>query len=116
MGHAYPELNEKVVEEMLKKCGKYLIQFNAENIEFDYTLLVAKYCKNIQSINFWKTSLEGIEELPKNCKNIKELNIFYVKLGFASNESLESAIGNLISNNKNFRSLVLGQFHAYSDG
>ena len=68
--HSYPDLNEDVVQEVLKRCGQYLLEFNLTLDDrlynntynrFDYTLLVANYCKNIQSINVFKSSCEGIK-------------------------------------------------------
>ena len=75
--HRYPGINEYVVEEVLKRCGKYLKEFNAQGINFDFTSLVSKYCKNIESISCEETSLQGIEELSKMCNNIYEFSTYY---------------------------------------
>ena len=70
-GHVYPYINNDVIEKILKRCGKYLLEFDQKEYCYDCLLLVANHCKNIQSINCYQISLEGIEELSQNCSNIK---------------------------------------------
>ena len=111
--HAYPKINQELVEEILKRCGKYLLEFilrydgmsyTFTYTEFDYMLLMANSCKNIQSINLFKSTCEGIKELSENCCKIQELKLFVIHFG--NRKKLIIALGNLVSNNRNFRSLI----------
>ena len=62
------ELNEYIVEEVLKRCGKYLKEisstyFDNDEIGYDCSFMIAKYCKNLKSIDCYKASAKGIQEL-----------------------------------------------------
>ena len=58
--HAYKDITSAAFEKILEKCGKKLVEIDALYIEFDVSPLIAKHCKNIQSINCFKVSVEGV--------------------------------------------------------
>ena len=108
--HEYKKMNGDALENLLKKCGKYLKEINAPH-KFDFfrdffnASIAAKYCKNIQSISFYSASVDEIEELAENCTNIKVLSIKRM-YDFKSDE-YKKYLGELLSKNRNLRSLEL---------
>ena len=116
INHQFPEINDHVIESILKRCGRYLIDidfvkcnyehFQCEKIDYPGLLtLVAKYCPNVKSINYRNVSIEGLEELLEHCKNIKELRI----LGNLNFE-FDKVLGNLFLNSNRLRVLELSSF------
>ena len=82
--HEYPNINDHVLEEILKRCGKYIIKIDSKldttkkwkkTIEATLNLLLFdKYCPNIQSITCKNSKGVGIYCF----KNIKEFNVGYI--------------------------------------
>ena len=104
--HRYKEINKDVVESILKRCGKYLLEIDILIRNIDGLLLVAKYCKNIQTIDCRNSSVRGINEISENCKNISKMRI----CGIDENEEFEDALGNLILKNRKLRVFELGSY------
>ena len=48
--HQYPSIDKYMVKEIFLRCGKYLRKIDFDCIDFKCMSLVAKHCKNIQSI------------------------------------------------------------------
>ena len=74
----YPEINSDVIEKILKNCGRYLkkIDITSNNLIHGCQLSkVAKYCPKIQSIICTTASVDGIQKVAANCKNISVLQI-----------------------------------------
>ena len=104
--HAYKKISEHVVEQILKLCGRYLQDIDASKMDsVDMSYLIGIYCKNIRSVKLLNASIEGIEEMAKNCKNIFKLVIR--NCPEYKSEKFEEALGNLFSSNRNFRHLEL---------
>ena len=97
--HEYPKVSKHVIEEVLKRCGRYLIKINVDQLEFDCMYLVAEYCKNIQYIICDRVALEELKQISLYCKNLLELRIqLYIELHEL--EKIEKALAELFSNNR----------------
>ena len=71
--HEVKEINEEVVEKILKRCGRYLEEIN--DFKSCTTFLISKYCKNVQTIKLSNFSKKLIKELARNCTNISNFKI-----------------------------------------
>ena len=111
--HEIKEINEDMVEQILKRCGKSLKKIDVSAIYIDVSYLIGKYCKNIQSINCFYVSNKGIKKIAKNCTKISELAIH--KFEDRENKKLHEALGTLFANNRNLKSLKLDKYHEISD-
>ena len=99
--HQYQPINDYVLREILKRCGKYLEKIDFTLINIDCKLnLVARYCPTIQSIKSKRVSLPGIRSISKCCQSISEL-ILNADLSKKFKEEFE----NLFSNSTKFRVL-----------
>ena len=104
--HQYSKIDDHVVEEILKRCGRYLKKVNVRfnHIKFDRICLVAKYCKNIQSITCKGISVEELRKLSNNCNNIAELRLFFLS---GKVEDIEESLAELFSKNRKLRVLQI---------
>ena len=101
--HQYPEINEYILEEILKRCGKYLTSIDYSSLDNNCHLaLVAKYCPSIQSITGSNASKDGLEKLSQNIQSLSEFTI-----NNDLDKDCEDTIARLFSRNKNLRILNL---------
>ena len=108
--HEYPKILKPAVEKLLKRCGRYLEKLTiALSFSFDYESLVAKFCKNIQSLTLGKVSVMGLEKLAATCENITDLWICSYS-NDPLNPLIDEAIGNFFSNNKNLKVLKIDDY------
>ena len=116
--HQFPEINEYVIESILKRCGRYLSNIDLVSNSLNHLIdnkkiypcwltIVAKYCPNVKSIKCGNVSVKGIEELAEHCKYLTELSISG-NLNIEFNEALQK----LFSNNNNLRVLDFASFRA----
>ena len=113
--HTYKDITENVLEQVLKRCGRFLQEFRSRRTKFDASLLIAEYCKNIQSIKIPVMSIARMEKLGKNCTKISELDFDVYK---QCNQKFDEALGNLFLNNNKLRSFNLSidsQYELSSD-
>ena len=102
----YPEINNYLLEAILKKCGKYLKKINVELIKNRCPLsLIAEYCPNIKSIKCNKISVTGLEKLSASCKNISEISI-----QSAMSHEFDEVLGSLFSSNKKLQIIDIPKF------
>ena len=73
--HKYAKINYFNLQEILKKCGKYLTKVDLSFYKKCLLSLVAEYCPNIKSIKCCKPTITGIRKLTENCRNIVEISI-----------------------------------------
>ena len=106
--HKCSEITPHVVEEILKRCGRYLEKINFPFSRLDYTGFVAQYCKNIQSITCYNISVEGLNELSNNCRNIHEFRIRGFRNGTLPQREL--ALTKLFLSNRKLRALKIDDF------
>ena len=104
----YPTMNNLMLEEILKRCGRYLKKIDVNKINDDCGLsIIAEYCPNIQSINFHEVSVKGLKKLSENCKKIFEI----INNGFLIySDEINDEIENLISTNKKLKILNFKRF------
>ena len=98
--NVYPQINISLIKRILKRCGKYLKKISIKSLEYNVACLITKYCRNIQSITCDKVSVEGLQELSINCKNISEL---YITDKMEQTDKADKVLAELFSNNKKFR-------------
>ena len=97
-----PKVNDYMLEEILKRCGKYLT-----NAYFEYHFklsLIVNYCPNIQSILCVGASKENLEILSRNAQN---LSTFSFRQNPDHHEDYEDSLANLFSKSKNLKDLSL---------
>ena len=109
--HEYKDINKEMVEQIFTRCGRYLEEIDASKNIIDVTILIGKYCKNIQSINFGRVSAEGTAKMAKNCTNIRKLII--QRRPSYERKKFEDELGNLFSNNRKLRSVELDRYNYY---
>ena len=75
----YPKINNDVVEEVLRRCGRYLKEVVIKLDDLGCQLSkVAEYCQNtVRIIICKKASIKGIEKLTERCKHISVLHVEY---------------------------------------
>lgn len=66
------------VEEILKRCGKYLLKIDVTFFRFRFTCLfslIGEYCPSIESIKTPIIESTGIKNILVGCKNLSELYV-----------------------------------------
>ena len=108
--HQYPEISVNEVEEILKRCGKYLKKIDSSYEEIGCILsIVAKYCPDIKSIKCCEASEKGLKNLSRKCRNILE---FIYENNFDkifTTQISEEALEDLFLNNKKLQVFSISQ-------
>ena len=118
-GHGLPEISCQIVEELLKRCGKYLkhitCYFEKSNAEDggDTLGVIADYCRGIRSISCYTATVSGITKLASNCRNLEKFSVdvpihdFHDTQVYDEFRMIDLALSLLFLNNKNLTKLKL---------
>ena len=100
--HEIPTITDHITEEILKRCGRYLKKIDSNFLKLtDFMCLVAKYCKNIQTITYVRVTVQGLKTLIRNCNNISDLYLSY----YLEKPKEDTLLGELFSKNRKLRAL-----------